>query len=204
MLDRRRHWETIYGDRKPEDVSWYQEDPALSLELIRGAAASKDARILDVGGGASRLADALVGDGRTALSVLDISGRALAYSQERLGARSKSITWIESDLFAFEPSAPYDVWHDRAVFHFLTEEAERDAYRRVLRRSLKPGGAVILAAFAADGPEKCSGLPVRRYDAGLVHQSFGNGFELVREAAEAHVTPWGSEQKFSYFVLKKS
>ena len=204
MFDRRSYWETIYGERKPEDVSWFQETPAVSLELIRGAAPSKAARVLDVGGGASRLADFLLEDGFTGLSVLDISGRALAHSQERLGARAKKISWIESDIAAFVPPAPYDVWHDRAVFHFLTEKADRDAYLAVLRRSLKPGGAVILAAFAPDGPEKCSGLPVRRYDAALVRETFGPDFKLILETAETHITPWNAEQRFSYFLLKRA
>ncbi|HXT00007.1 MAG TPA: class I SAM-dependent methyltransferase [Elusimicrobiota bacterium] len=204
MLDRRRHWEAIYGDRKPEEVSWFQESPALSLELIREAAPSKDSRIIDVGGGASRLVDFLTADHFSAVTVLDVSGRALAYSSERLGPRAKDVAWIESDVFSFAPSAPYEVWHDRAVFHFLTEKAERDAYLQVLRRALKPGGAVILAAFASDGPEKCSGLPVRRYDAGLVREAFGGDFELVRETAETHVTPWKAEQRFSYYRLMRN
>jgi trans-aconitate methyltransferase len=203
MSDRRRHWEAVYGERKPEETSWFQESPSLSLELIRGAASSKDARIVDVGGGASRLTDSLVDAGFTALTVLDISGRALAYSQERLGARAKEAAWIESDVTGFSPSAPYDVWHDRAVFHFLTEKADRDAYLEVLGRSLKPGGAVILAAFAPDGPEKCSGLPVRRYDAGMIRETFGDGFELVREESETHLTPWKTEQRFGYFLLMR-
>jgi len=204
MLDRRLHWETIYGERKPEDVSWFQESPALSLQLIKGAAPSKDARIIDVGGGASRLVDALAAEGFTGLSVLDISGRALSHSRDRLGSRAKKISWIESDVAAFAPAESYDVWHDRAVFHFLTEKAERDAYLGVLRRSLKPGGALILAAFAPDGPERCSGLPVRRYDAALVRETFGPGFKLVLETAETHLTPWKTEQRFSYFLLKRN
>lgn len=202
MLDRRRHWETIYGDRRPEDVSWFQESPALSLRLIQGAASSKDARVIDVGGGASRLVGALAADGFSSLTVLDISSRALAHSKERLGTRAERISWIESDVAAFVAGAPFDVWHDRAVFHFLSEKTERDAYLGVLRRSLKPGGAVVLAAFAPDGPEKCSGLPVRRYDAALVRETFGPDFELVLETAETHITPWHSEQRFSYFLLK--
>lgn len=204
MPDRRPHWEAIYGDRKPDEVSWFQESPALSFELIRETAPAKDERIIDVGGGASRLVDSLLSGGHTNLTVLDISGRALAYSKGRLGSRSKDISWVESDVLAFAPAAPYDVWHDRAVFHFLTEEAEREAYLGVLRRSLTPGGAVILAAFAPDGPEQCSGLPVRRYDAKLLRETFGEGFQLVREEAETHVTPWKTEQKFAYFLLKRS
>jgi SAM-dependent methyltransferase len=203
MLDRRRHWNAIYGERKPEETSWHQESPSLSLELIRGAAPSKDARIIDAGGGASRLVDALLAEGFNAVSVLDLSAHALARSKERLGDRANAATWIEADIEAFAPSAPYDVWHDRAVFHFLTEKADREAYLAALRRALKPGGAVILAAFAPDGPAKCSGLPVRRYDARLIRETFGTDFELVRETAETHLTPWQAEQKFSYFRLRR-
>jgi SAM-dependent methyltransferase len=203
VLDARRHWERIYGEHKPEDVSWFQETPALSLEMIRGAAPSKHARILDVGGGASRLVDGLAAGGFTDLTVLDISGRALAHSRERMGERGKNISWIETEVAAFAPEAPFDIWHDRAVFHFLAENADRDAYLAVLRRALKPGGSLILAAFAPEGPEKCSGLPVRRYDAGLVRETFGPDFKLIMEAAETHLTPWNAEQRFAYFLLKK-
>ena len=202
-LDRRAHWEKIYGERKPDEVSWHQESPSLSLELIGRARVPKSGAVIDVGGGASRLVDALLDDGFEHVSVLDISARALAYARERLGARAGKVNWIEADVTAFAPAESYDLWHDRAVFHFLTEESDRRKYVEGLLKALKPGGALIAAAFAPDGPEKCSGLPVRRYDANLVRETFGEGFEFVREAAEIHVTPWKTEQRFSYFLLKR-
>ena len=201
--DRRDHWENIYGARHPGEVSWHQETPALSLELIRRSGVSEGGRMIDVGGGASRLADSLVAAGYTQVSVLDISPRALAHARERMGARAKQVNWIEADITSFVPVETYDVWHDRAVFHFLTEESDRQKYADCALRSLKPGGALILAVFAPDAPETCSGLPVRRYDASLVRDAFGDAFELVREAAETHATPWKTEQKFGYFLFKK-
>lgn len=203
-LDRRAHWEKIYGDRKPDEVSWFQEKPGASLELIRLARVPKDGRIIDVGGGASRLVDALLDDGFESPSVLDISARALAHARERLGARSAKVNWIEADITAFVPAESYDLWHDRAVFHFLTEESDRNNYVECVRKALKPGGALILAAFSPDGPETCSGLPVRRYDARLLRESFGEGFELLREVSETHTTPRKTAQKFGFYLFKKN
>jgi trans-aconitate methyltransferase len=202
-LDRRGHWEKIYGDRKADEVSWYQETPALSLELIRRSGVLKNGSLIDVGGGASRLVDSLLADGFARVSVLDISSRALAHAQERLGERAKNVNWIEADVTSFAPSQAYDLWHDRAVFHFLTEEIDRKKYVDGVRMALKPGGALLLAAFAPDGPETCSGLPVRRYDANLVREAFGAEFQLLRETMETHRTPWNTEQKFGYFVFKR-
>lgn len=203
MLDRRAHWEKIYGDRKPDEVSWHQESPALSLELISQARVPKSGSVIDVGGGASRFVDSLLDQGFERVSVLDISARALAHARERLGARSVKVNWIEADVTAFAPVEAYDLWHDRAVFHFLTEEADRQKYVDRIRGALKPGGALILAAFAPDGPEKCSGLPVRRYDSNLLSESFGDEFELLRESAETHLTPWKTEQRFGYFLFQR-
>jgi trans-aconitate methyltransferase len=200
-LDRRGHWEKIYGDRKAEEVSWFQETPALSLELIRQARILKNGNVIDVGGGASRLVDSLLEAGFENVSVLDISVRALAQAQVRMGPQAGSVNWIEADVTTFVPAEAYDLWHDRAVFHFLTEESDRIKYVDCVRKALKPGGAVILAAFAPDGPETCSGLRVRRYDARLVRESFGEDFELLQESAEIHRTPWNTEQKFEYFLL---
>ena len=202
-FDLRGHWEKIYGDRNADEVSWFQERPALSLELIRQARIPKNGSVIDVGGGASRLVDSLKEAGFENISVLDISVRGLAQAQVRLGPRAGSVNWIEADVTAFVPAEVYDLWHDRAVFHFLTEESDRKKYVDCVRKALKPGGAVILAAFAPDGPETCSGLPVRRYDAKLVCEAFGAEFELLRESTENHRTPWNTEQKFGYFILKR-
>ncbi|MFI5348180.1 MAG: class I SAM-dependent methyltransferase [Elusimicrobiota bacterium] len=202
-LDRLGHWEKIYGGRKADEVSWHQDNPALSLELIRESRAPKNGSLIDVGGGASRLVDFLLETTSFRASVLDISPRALAHARERLGPRSRGVDWIEADITTFVPVEKYDVWHDRAAFHFLTEESDRRKYVDRVIQSLKPGGALILAAFASDGPEKCSGLPVRRYDAHLVMETFGREFALLREAAESHLTPWNAVQKFGYFLLKR-
>jgi SAM-dependent methyltransferase len=202
-LDRRVHWERIYAERKPDEVSWFQEVPRLSLELIRASGVPKDAALLDVGGGASRLVDFLLEEGCSRISVLDIAGRALDHSRERLGERAKLVNWIEADITTFSSRETYDLWHDRAVFHFLTEESDRRKYVACVRGALKPGGALILAAFAPDGPSTCSGLPVRRCDAGLLQSTLGEGFELLQEASEVHRTPWSTEQKFGFFLFKK-
>lgn len=202
-LDRRGHWEKIYGERKPDEVSWFQETPALSLELIRQANTPLDGNVIDVGGGASRLVDSLLDARFGNITVLDISARALAHAQERLGARAKQVRWIEADVTMFAVEETYDLWHDRAVFHFLMERSDRKEYVDCVRNALKPGGALVLAAFAPDGPETCSGLPVRRCDSLIVRETFGTEFELLKEAAETHRTPWDTEQKFVYFLLKR-
>ena len=202
-LDRRVRWEKIYCERTADEVSWFQGSPALSLELIRQAKVPQGGTLIDVGGGASRLVDSILDEDLARVSVLDISPRALAHARDRLGARAEQVHWIEADITAFLPAEPYDVWHDRAVLHFLTDESDRKKYVECLRKALKPGGAFILAAFAPDGPETCSGLPVRRYDSSLVREAFGDEFELVRETAETHMTPWTAEQKFAYFLLKR-
>jgi SAM-dependent methyltransferase len=202
-FDRRGHWEKIYGDRKPEEVSWFQESPALSLELIRQTKVPESGSLIDVGGGPSRLVDHLLDSGFSRISVMDISRRALVHAQERLGARAKRVNWIEADITSFIPGETYDVWHDRAVFHFLTEESDRKKYADCVGRALKSGAALILATFALDGPESCSGMPVRRYDANLLRKEFETDFELLQEAAETHATPWKTDQKFNYFRFNR-
>jgi SAM-dependent methyltransferase len=157
-----------------------------------------------VGGGASILPDLLLGQGYKNISVLDISENALKYPKERLGSLADKIHWIVNDATAFVPNEKYDVWHDRAVFHFLTEKADREKYVSCVKGALKKGGFLILATFAKDGPDKCSNLSVRQYDSTLVSEEFGEGFELKRELTEMHKTPWGKEQKFSYFVLERT
>lgn len=202
MKSRKEHWEEIYRAKQPDEMSWFQETPALSLELISGLEISKDARIIDVGGGASRLIDGLLDAGYTRLSVLDLSAEALMHSKRRLGDKV-SVRWIEADITTFEPPEAYDVWHDRAVFHFLTAAEDRKKYGEALRKGLMPGGRLIIAAFAPDGPEKCSGLSIQRYDAALLLSALGPGFSLLRQVSERHVTPWNAEQRFNYFLLQR-
>lgn len=203
MTDRKAHWEAIYRDKSPLEVSWYQQEPKLSLELIRRSRVAHDAPIIDVGGGASMLVDRLLAAGYTELSALDISGRSLACARQRLGATAARIDWIEADITAFQPSHPYALWHDRAVFHFLTEAGDRRQYIRVLARSLEPGGHAIIAAFAIGGPEKCSGLDIVQYDADRLMRELGREFELVETLTEDHHTPGGRSQKFIYFLVRK-
>ena len=202
MSQNKDHWEKVYNDRKPDEVSWFQDDPTQSLAMVERAGLPKGARIIDVGGGASSLVDRLLALGYSDLSVLDISGKALAYAKERLGASSANIKWLEVDITRFTPTEVYDLWHDRAVFHFLTDPADRARYLEGLKRGLRPGGTLVLASFAPDGPEKCSGLAVCRYGREDILAALGPEFELLEVEAETHKTPWDTEQRFNYFRLK--
>lgn len=186
------------------DVSWYQADAALSLEFVRATGACPDARILDVGGGTSMLVDRLMLAGFCALTVLDISAYALAHVQKRLGARANQIEWIETDVLQFRPPHEYDVWHDRAAFHFLTDTAERKQYVRVLNEALSPTGSVIVAAFTLDGPESCSDLAVVRYDAAGLCAALGTGFALMQQVSQTHITPDGRFQKFAFYRFSRA
>jgi ubiquinone/menaquinone biosynthesis C-methylase UbiE len=200
-METKSHWDRIYRSRPVDSVSWYQPHALRSLELIRRVAGSPDAHILDVGGGASTLADDLLDAGMKCVSVLDISGSALEAARQRLGARAGAVRWIEGDITSIElEPASVDVWHDRAVFHFLTEPQDRAAYVRQVRRAVRPGGHVIIAAFSPEGPLQCSGLPVVRYSPEELHAQFGNAFELVEHQAEDHRTPSGAIQHFVYCV----
>lgn len=199
MHSPKEHWEKVYQTKQPDAVSWFQEHATRSLELIRSVEASLDANIIDVGGGASTLVDDLLGHGFKNISVLDLSATALDVARKRLGTAGNCVTWIAGNICAVNlPDHTYDIWHDRAVFHFLTEPADRAAYVQQVMRSVKPGGHVIVATFAPDGPEQCSGLPVARYAPGQLHQEFGPSFELLEHMSEEHKTPWGSVQHFVY------
>lgn len=202
-MESKQHWETVYSSKAPTEVSWFQEHAELSLKLIRGAAIDTSASIIDVGGGASTLVDDLLTHGFTRVTVLDLSGVALAAAQARLGARASSVQWVEANVLEADlPSHAYDVWHDRAVFHFLTAPDERQAYVRKVLQAVRPGGLVIVATFAEDGPTKCSGLPVMRYSASELHAEFGEPFQLIGHERESHHTPAGSEQKFVYCLCR--
>lgn len=203
MLDRRKHWEKIYSEKKPDQVSWFQAGPKQSLELVKLAGIPQKGSVIDVGGGASVLVDRLLDEGFKNITVLDVSNTALLYAKERLGERAKQVKWVVKDVTDFNPLVQFDLWHDRAVFHFLIEEADRKKYASIVSRAVKPGGHLILASFALDGPNVCSNLPVCRYDAKLVQKELGNDFELIREETEAHRTPWDKEQKFKYFLFRR-
>lgn len=199
------HWEKVYGSRAIDAVSWYQEHAERSLDLIRKLGIAKSDPIIDVGGGASVLADDLLADAYTDLTVLDLSGAALTAARTRLGARGASVQWMEGDVTRAElPQGRYALWHDRAVFHFLTTPEQRDAYVRQVLHAVRPGGHVIVATFAEDGPTECSGLPVMRYDADGLHSEFGAPFELLGHEREEHVTPAGRVQSFLYCFCRRS
>lgn len=198
------HWEKVYTTKAVDEVSWFQEHAALSLKLIRGAGVPLTASIIDVGGGASTLVDDLLANGYENVTVLDLSAAALAKAKTRLGARAAGVQWLEADILdaRLAPHA-YDVWHDRAVFHFLTTPEERHVYVQTVLQAVKPGGLVIVATFAEDGPIKCSGLPVMRYAADELHAEFGEPFLMLGHEKESHHTPGGSEQKFVYCFCRK-
>jgi len=195
---RRMHWQRVYDEKMPAEVSWYQPVPDKSLQLIRGTGLARNEPVLDVGGGASTLVDHLHADGYTDITVMDISGRALELARARLGESADAINWIESDVTAFEPQRRYALWHDRAAFHFLTDAADRDRYIDVAERALKPGGYFVLATFGPEGPERCSGVEIRRYGIEQLQELFGGGFKLGGYELDQHVTPMGSTQQFLY------
>jgi len=200
-MDRKEHWERIYSSKSASELSWYQRHPHQSLDLIEKTGVASTASILDVGGGDSTLVDHLVERGHRGVTVLDLSGAALRRARERLGPRADSVTWREGDVLTVDlPPASVDVWHDRAVFHFLTRPEDRAAYVDRVRRIVRPNGHVIVATFADDGPSQCSGLPVERYTAETLSAEFGVGFRLVTSVRETHRTPSGVEQRFVYCV----
>ena len=198
-MTRKEHWNQVYQTKVPDDVSWYQARPAVSLKLIGASGVSKVQGIIDVGGGASVLVDFLLDAGFQRLAVLDLSAAALEQARRRLNARAGDVEWFEADITTFKPPRRFGLWHDRAVFHFLTETSDRQNYVRTLRHTLVPDGHVIIATFAIDGPFQCSGLRVMRYDAASIRVELGAGFDLVEQSDETHVTPWNTEQRFSYF-----
>jgi ubiquinone/menaquinone biosynthesis C-methylase UbiE len=198
-MNRTDHWNQVYQTETPDDVSWFQTRPTTSLKLIETCGIDPDAGIIDVGGGASMLVDFLLDAGRSGLAVLDISVAALDHAKLRLGKRGSAVEWFTSDVTTFIPTRQFEIWHDRAVFHFLTERADRQKYVEAMNRTLNSQGHAIIATFAIDGPEKCSGLSVCRYDASAVASELGTEFQLLEQVNETHVTPWNTEQRFSYF-----
>lgn len=203
-MQSKNHWDKVYGSKSADAVSWFQEHADHSLRLIEQTGARQDASIIDVGGGASTLVDDLLARGYRRLSVLDLSAAALVTAQRRLGASASQVHWIEADITQVElPRHGYDVWHDRAVFHFLTSAAQRAAYVERVLHAVKPSGHVIIATFAEDGPLQCSGLPVVRYSAEALHEEFGAPFTLLQHEKEAHRTPFGTIQQFVYCFCRK-
>ena len=194
--DRKEHWEQVYSTKGETGVSWYQREPHLSLELIRAVAPAAGGRIIDIGGGASVLVDTLLDLPFERNAVLDISETALGKARARLGARAGRVEWIAADVTEAQDVGTFEIWHDRAVFHFLTDAADRRKYVELARRTVPKEGYLIVATFADEGPPKCSGLDVCRYNPDSLSAAIGQGFTLVREARETHTTPWESSQQF--------
>lgn len=199
--DRARHWSDVYASKPADTVSWFQSEPSVSLELLDGLGVSAGDGVVDVGGGASVLVDRLVARGFTDVTVLDIAEPALAVGRSRLGPGAP-VTWVVADILTWAPARHFDLWHDRAVLHFLSAD-EVTVYRSVLERAVAPGGAVVLATFAPDGPEYCSGLPVTRYDDDALADVLGTGFDVVDRRREVHITPSGAEQPFTWLGARR-
>jgi SAM-dependent methyltransferase len=200
----KQHWQQVYATKSTDKVSWFQPQAATSLRLIRATGIAHAAALIDVGGGASTLVDGLLAEGYANLTVLDLSAAALAAARARLGASGDSVRWLEADIVDADlPENAYEVWHDRAAFHFLTEARDRAAYVNNVLRALKAGGHLIVATFAEDGPTQCSGLPICRYSADALQAEFGDAFALVHQEYEAHVTPMGNVQRFVYCCFRR-
>ena len=202
-LKRRDHWENVYATKRETEVSWFQETPSISLELIETVGTTAGSSIIDIGGGASRLVDALIDEGCQNVTVLDLSESALSAAKARLGEKAAMVSWIVADVTRWKPPARYDIWHDRAAFHFLTEADDRNRYRESLDKALAPGGHAIIATFALGGPERCSGLPVVRYDAASLGRTLGKDFALVETRRHDHRTPTGGMQRFQFSVFRR-
>ena len=202
-MSRADHWENVYATRGMREVSWYQARPETSLALIATLGIRPDDAIIDVGGGASNLVDVLLEEGFRRLTVLDISATAIASVQARLGERAKQVGWIIGDITEMAPAGPYRLWHDRAVFHFLTDPQQRAIYVAALERAVPTGGYVIMATFADDGPTQCSKLPVCRYSPQQLAAELGAGFELLEARRETHVTPAQGQQNFVYCCFRR-
>ncbi|MFD1095614.1 class I SAM-dependent methyltransferase [Salegentibacter chungangensis] len=203
MEDRKQHWEEVYDKKKLTEVSWYQPIPETSLDFIEGFRLQKDAKIIDVGGGDSFLVDHLLERGYTNITVLDISAKAIERAKQRLGEKAGKVTWIVSDAAEFQPEEQYDVWHDRAAFHFLTEEPKIESYLENLKKGVKPGGYVVLGTFSEKGPEKCSGLFIHQYSKEEMSGLFREGFKMLKCINVDHKTPSEKIQNFTFCSFRK-
>jgi trans-aconitate methyltransferase len=202
-MNRIDHWNEVYTKKSEDELSWHQNDPSVSLDLMKMADLTTTSTIIDIGAGTSRLLERLVDLGLNDLSALDLSESALSAAQVRLGERSRSVKWIVADITRWEPPQTYDIWHDRAVFHFLVNSEDQIAYIQRLSQSVALGGHAIIATFASDGPAKCSGLPVVRYSPASLADTLGADFSLLSQQSYLHHTPWGSEQPFQYSLFRK-
>ena len=202
-MDPEKHWQDVWTKKSADQVSWFEAEPSTSLDLIGAVAPAKDSTIVDVGGGASLIVDRLLQQGYADVVVVDISEAAMDQARARLGPRADTVTWIAADVRCLRLPRQVDVWHDRAVFHFLSEEADQQSYLSAVRRALRAGGHLVIATFGPDGPDWCSGLEVQRYDAEDLRRFFGPEFELVESLERRHLTPGGVSQDFTYTVLRR-
>ncbi len=200
-LDRKKHWETVYDTKNPDQVSWTQETPKTSLEFIRSFGLQKSAKIIDIGGGDSKLVDYLLDEGYTNITVLDISAKALEKAKIRLGEKAKKVKWIVCDITEFDPTMTFDLWHDRATFHFLTTHEQKRKYIETARKLVN--GFLTLGTFSKTGPEKCSGLEINQYDEDELSSTFKNGFDKIKCVTEDHQTPFGTKQNFLFCSFKR-
>lgn len=201
---RKDHWEKIYETKQPNELSWTQEHPKTSMDFIHGFNLPKSARIIDIGGGDSKLTDFLLAEGFEHITVLDISSKALERGKKRLGDRANKVTWIVSDITEFSPDTTYDLWHDRATFHFLTTQDQIIKYLSVTRKAVNPGGYFIIGTFSTDGPKRCSGLDVKQYSEETLTQLLSKGFEKIRCIKEDHITPFSTRQNFLYCIFRRT
>lgn len=200
--ENRQHWETVYTTKQPNEVSWTQEIPQTSLDFIRSFNLSKSASIIDIGGGDSRLADFLLDEGYENITVLDISATALEKAKVRLGARAEKINWIASDITEFTPATTYDIWHDRAAFHFLTTEQQIKTYLNIVKNAVT--GFLVIGTFSENGPKKCSGLDIRQYSANSLERMFKDDFTKLTCKTEDHITPFNTAQNFTFCSFKRN
>lgn len=201
--DLKNHWNTVYGNKSEAELSWHQEDAGVSLEMFDAAGIATGGSAIDIGGGRSRLAGALLRRGVRDVTVLDLSEVALNASRAQAVPEGDAVTWVTADITTWEPRRQYDLWHDRAVFHFLVTQADRAGYLDRLTRAIAMDGHAMIATFAPDGPETCSGLPVQRYSPDELSAVLGGGFTRIADRAEVHVTPWGSAQSFQFCLFRK-
>jgi len=201
-MPRKDHWDAVYTTKANDEVSWFEADPTISLDLIQQVSPPPKS-VIDVGGGQSFLVDRLLDSGIDQIAVLDISSVAISRTKERLGERASQVEWIEADVTSVSDVGTFDLWHDRAIFHFLTEPKDRDAYVELAVKSIPVGGHMIIGTFAIDGPDKCSGLPVCRYDAESMASTLGDHFSLIERQKYLHTTPWGKEQHFFFGVFQR-
>ncbi|SDS41348.1 Methyltransferase domain-containing protein [Formosa sp. Hel1_31_208] len=201
MTDRKKHWETVYETKNPDQVSWTQDIPKTSLEFIHSFGLDKTAKIIDIGGGDSKLVDCLLDEGFKNVTVLDISAKSLEKAKKRLGQKANQVNWIESDIIDFEPHTTFDVWHDRAAFHFLTSTEDINTYLEIARRAVS--GFMTIGTFSQMGPKKCSGLEIKQYNKNKLTLKFEEGFEIIKCVTEDHITPFDTSQNFMFCSFKR-